>query len=542
MKKRMNEVLNLFEEDKKYIEEYQLETTTGTKKIMKTYHINAVNSRNAYINNKVEEYTSLKKAVYEEMQRRVDALMPKDTTANYTAIKERINVYKNVIKNTNEHNTIYEKLDFDKIVNNINDIDISNLSRVDLMIRRVIALFKQASIELTPDDFDYTMYSKQYMKVYFESMNKDTFKDDIIAVFNQIYWECPNITTHIKLSIRNLYKKYEKELQTYFDMTNNSLLTNNTINLPTCLEDYNKLCSILEDNERRDTYLLSYKFFNDELSIYDYLPDSPLARKHLNKLLIDKEFDQLTDEEKENLYERAKNLKYVVVELNGYNKYKAIVKDIVTRYGKKDTYKGIYQNKIKEIEKEEKERVNLCSQYNKKDPKFLFFTKKVNRDLLKVQINDAVKKLNTLHDELDDARINEMIMEKLDDTSTINDALRICVSFYGYFKNLSPKIEKSEDDFNYIKEFNELFDYVYDIDNTFVKQIKFLDNSDISDMIVDKYKLLNVNLTKEDLTDNIKQLEETIDFINLYSNISKSDISLDVIKFIVEFKKIEKNW
>ena len=53
----MNEVLYQFELDKKYIEEYPLESTEGTKKMIKTYHINAVNSRNAYVNNKIEEYS-----------------------------------------------------------------------------------------------------------------------------------------------------------------------------------------------------------------------------------------------------------------------------------------------------------------------------------------------------------------------------------------------------------------------------------------------------------------------------------------------------
>ncbi len=45
----MNEVLYQFELDKKYIEEFPLETTEGTKKMIKNYHIKAVIRRNHFV-------------------------------------------------------------------------------------------------------------------------------------------------------------------------------------------------------------------------------------------------------------------------------------------------------------------------------------------------------------------------------------------------------------------------------------------------------------------------------------------------------------
>ena len=42
------------------------------------------------------------------------------------------------------------------------------------------------------------------METYFRSINTETFNDDMKQVFDQIYWECPNIINHIKLNIRYL--------------------------------------------------------------------------------------------------------------------------------------------------------------------------------------------------------------------------------------------------------------------------------------------------------------------------------------------------
>ena len=537
----MNNLLSRFEEDRNYIETYPLETTEGTQKVMHDYHVSAINALNAFIEKRVLEYTELKEKIFQELKRRKDEVTPVDTSDNYKPLLDKINIYKTIIKYDNPYNNVYEKLDFDKIVNNIGDVDTSNLTKVNTLIGKVIELFNQANIPINASDFDYTVYSKKYMQVYFDSKDKDTFKDDILAVFNQLYWECPDLTTHIAFSIRGVYTKYSKELETYFNGVKENLFKAVETTPETYLDDYNKLNAQLEDEQRLDPYLLSNKFINGELAIADYMPGSKVALDTLNKFLTDTDFNSLTEEQKEFFFVRIRNLKYVVTELNHYNKYKEILKDIIERYNKKDTYKGVLQTKAKEVEKEEKEIASLYSQYNKKDKKFLFFGKKVNRALLKVQTNEKVKKIYTLYDELSDAYINEIIMSKLDDTSTVNDALKVCASFYWYFKSLSHKVETEQEDFNYIQEFLELNDFVYDIDNAFILKVKFLDESDITNIIVDKYKLLNINLTKEDLTDNIQELDKSIDFINQINNINKSAISLENIKFIVDFQKIEKN-
>lgn len=536
----MNEKLYQFELDKKYIEEYPLETTEGTKKVIKTYHINAVNSRNAYINNKIEEYTILKNQIYEELKERSESLTPKDSTNNFINIRNSILSYNNIIKNNNKYNSIYEKLDFDKIITDIGDIDISNLVEVNNLIKKVISIFAKASIALTINDFEYSNYTKTYMETYFNSINTELFDDNMKKTFDQIYWECPNLITHLKLNIRSLYEKYKKQLELFFQNMNNNLFNTYQTDINTYMNNYINLNNTLEINLSKDSYLLSYKFLNGDLSIYEYLDDTPQVRKHYNRFLIDKEYINLDEKEMNDFYGEIKTLKNIVVELNNYNIFKPFIEDIKSRYKVKETYKDVYQNKLKEIEKEEKERINLINQYNVKPKKILFFTKKeINKDLLKVKINDQIKKLNDLYKELDDMYINEKITNLLNDTSTLYDALEFCSSFYNYFKRVYQKQNPNSKENEFLEAHNKLIEYVNNVNNSFIKKIIFVDEIDINDIILDKYKLLNINITKDDLTDNIKQLEDSIDFINLRNNLKNSDISIETIKFIIDFQKIK---
>ena len=534
-------ILRQMEEDKKYIEGYPLTSTTGTKKMMQNYHRNAVSSRNAYINNKKAYYTSLQEKVLTELSIRYGNLLPQDSSNDYTTLKEDIATFQTIVKYNNKYNDVYEKLDFDKIVGNISDSDVSNLERVSSLIDRIFDLFRDASITLTLADFDYSMYTTAFMEVYFNSRLTETFKDDMVQIFDKLYWECPLLLTHIKLCIRNLYTKYEKPLTEYYQKMMTDLLTAHNTTPETVFNTYNQLFHTLEERQHKDPYLLSVPFLNNTIYIDDYKEDSPQRKKHFDRFFLNRTFLDLSDEEKEDFLVEVENLKHVVVELNHYNKYKSFVKDLISRYKQKDTYKGIYQNKLKEIASLEKERAGIYSHYQQKETGFLFFKKKTNQSLLKVQMNELIKKLDALYIELDDAKVNEMIATKLDDASTINDGLEVVVSFYPYFKKLCAKLETDDTEIDYIQMYTDLFSFVYDTNNTFIRKVKLLDDSDINTLIYEKYKLLNINITKEDLEEGLESLEESIDYINLLNHIDHSSISRETIKFLVEYQKLKKN-
>lgn len=536
----MNDILYEFEKDKKYIEEFPLESTEGTKKMMKNYHINAINSRNAYVNKKISEYSNILHQIYVEINKRVNDMIPTDTSSEYTEVNRKINALKKIIKYNNKFNDIYEKLDIDKTVNNISDNGISDFSKVNALIGRIIRLFNRANITLQALDFDYSVYSYEYMIVFFDSVDKESFNDDMKEIFDKLYWECPNLITHLKLSIRHLSLKYKKELENYYAKDNLELMNKSSVSIDNLGNEYYNLINNLKEKMRKDSFLLSNKFFNGTLSIYDYVDGSPSSRKSFNKFLFDKEFDELDEKTQENFNNEISAIKDVVVELKGFNKYRPIIVDIKERYKNKESYKGVYQNKLKEIEKEESKRDKMFKQYYS-TPKFKLFSKKVNKDALKVELNDQVKLLDKLYDELDDAKINDVIYNHLDDTSTLYDALYICASFYSYFKKMCEKIDFGTDNIKYLKEYHSFYEFIITPTNNFIIKSKLNGDEDINNVIYEKYKLLNMNITMDDLTDNLLRLEDDIDFVNLVNNIRNSSISLDDIKFIVDFRRIDTN-
>lgn len=537
----MNDLLNEFEKDKKYIEEFPLESTEGTKKMMKNYHINAVNSRNAYVNKKIGKYSNILHDIYVEINKRVNEMIPTDTSSEYTDANRRINALKKIIKYNNRYNDIYEKLDIDKTVNNISDNGISDFSKVNALIGKIVRLFTKASINLTASDFDYSVYSYEYMIVFFDSLDKDTFNEDMKTIFDKLYWECPNLITHIKLSIRHLSTKYHKELEEYYKKDNEELMNRSNVNLDNMHMTFNDLIIDMKERMRKDPYLLSNKFFSGTLSIYDYMDGAPSSRKSFNKFLFEKEYDELDDKIKSNFNDEISAIKDVVVELKGFNKYRPIILDIKERLKNKDSYKDAYQNKLKEVNTEENKREKMFKKYYGKDPKFLMFTKKINRDALKVELNEQVKLLDRLYDELDDAKINDAIYKHLDDTSTLYDALYICASFYSYFKRMCEKLDFGTDEIKYLKEYHNFYEFIITPTNNFITKSKLNEDVDINNVIFEKYKLLNINITMDDLTDNLVRLEDDIDFVNLVNNIKASSISLEDIKFIVDFRRIDNN-
>ncbi len=542
----MNIVLEQIEEELKYLEEFPLNTTTGTEEVMQNYHKMAVETRNAFVNKKIKYYTEFKNLILQNIQDRYDKLVPKDSSANYTELNKKIESFKKILKYRNEFNDVYEKLDFDKFVSNINDTDVTNLWRVNSLIDRIFDIFKNASVELTIDDFDYSVFSKKYMEVYLEKRNSDTYADDMINIFNKLYWECPNILTHVKLNTKYLYRKYEKQLNDYYQQEYKKLLESHNITSDKIFHTYNELCRQQESQEEKDTYLLTNKFLSEELNINDYLEDSSQRQKTFDSFFIDKTFDELDDTKKEEFFRELHNLKHIVVELTNYNKYRELLKDLVKRYQKKDTYKGIYQTKLKDATALEKQRETICSELNttpKKKGLFSFLHKKKKQKdeaLLKVELNDIIKKIDATYLEANDAKINEMIANKLNDASTINDGLELIVSFYPYFKTLYSKLNADQKDFDYLKEYVDLFFFVYNTNNTFIRKLKLNDKQEINDLICEKYKILNLNITKDQLENGLSDLEKNVDYVNLVNNINNSDINFDTIKFLVDYNKIVK--
>lgn len=536
----VGEILDAIEESQKYISNFQMESDVGTKKMIREFHNKAIIERNSYINQQLQKFNDYKQRLFQTLKDREQDLRPKNTeelyknTYNYQSNLEQLVLY------NNPFNDIVDKLGFSQIISELSDADNSNLEKINELLKNSVEKFKQAGINLTQNDFNYSDDTYRYMNAFFNNYNSENFNHDMQEIFEQIYWECPMLITYLNLNLRNLIKVNEKKLEQFYQKNNNDLLARNNVTLQNLEQTLYQVEANIEISLNKDSYLNSLPFLTEKLSVDDYLKDSPKRKKNLDRFLINKEYENLSQEEQKNYQLEIENLDKVLVELEDYYYFLPYLKEIIERYKKKDTYKNVYKTKLKEIEKEESKRLDLYKKYQKATKKSFFNRNPEEKSsALKLQFIEEVKKINQLYTELDDAKINEKICTMLNDSSTLCDVASFLNSFYGFTKQLFTKnLEEENKDFSIFQK--RLFNFVYSPNHTFMKKITIASEYDLIEMIYNKYKLLNINLKKEELTsENLKEVKSNVDYILTLYHLSQSTITIEEIKLILNIAALK---
>lgn len=520
-----NPLLKNIEINKNHIENFQLETTTGTKKTKENFYKKAVEERNKYIKNQYtifDKYTILLK---NEMVIRLKKEMPKDKTKEYTEEENKINEsLKNIIINSDIKETF--KLKFDYIIESIND-EIT-LESMNNQIQIIIDKLKSINIELTINDFTYTMFTKEYMSNFFDNSSYENMKE----VFEKIYFKCPNIKSQLKMNLKNILNKYNKELEKYIEKLKvERNITNSEI------DKYIGLREELEEKIKTDEYYNTKVFIDKDKKIENYLENSIEREKIFNKYAKNNDYKALDEKEKENYKESMKDLYNTLDILKKYYNYKNIIDDLIERYKNKNNIKSDYQQKQKEIIKEEKERIKIYKKYIKNNKKSIFKKKNENKTKENMQqMNEQTKKLHDLYQELNNLEVTYEL-SKLNDSLTIFELLKTSLKSFYFLKN-----KFSDEKFinNGLEEnINEYFKFIYHPNNSIFRKVNALTNDNLQEILKEKYKLLNIEIEEKDLEEeNIEQTISDIEFISTIFNIEKSQITINKINNICKMKEI----
>lgn len=503
------------------------------KEILETMPKNNARDLKAYITKLKDNLTVAQEdqtALEEEIKKRYKRMRGPKTSEELKNMMQRLENSEGVLYLLNEMDTSYEKMNLDKALFNLNHYYSKNLEMVNDTILYCIKKFEEVGVKLELKDFNYSEYVKEYLKVFFVEMENGTINSNKIKnKFDEIYWKCPNLIIHIVLNIKYLYLKKEKEIDKYFKNQKANLIKNFT--------EKDIIERTLELSRQVDEYIsgskdiITNKLLDGELNVKDY-SEKNIIDCYL-KFIDEKELD-LDNEEKIN--ETDKNLDKLLNSLCEYKMYlenKFIVDDVARIYNEKDKYKNAFANTLKEINKNEKKRINL----NKKLEKNGLFNK--SKEKIRNERDTIIEELTKLHKELEQNKVYNTIIEKLDDNSNIKEALILANSFYRYeficicesFKGIEENdIEEK------IQKLGTAINYPY---CTIINNIKMTENKEIWMIIKDRYKLLNINIEKEDLElDNIDPLIDTIKIIMQAHNIRKNKIDLNKIECGIEFKKI----
>lgn len=486
-------------------------------------------------------YETYLEQILSEMKRRVikiNSIVPDPKVEKLTQELQYMDKINLLDKNT----TSFEKMELDEILYVLKRFYKNNLELINDAIVKCIEKFRIVGINLTEEDFNYSVYTKEYMKVLLENIKKgDPNSAKVKDKFEQIYWKCSDIIIHIELNFRSLYLKYEKTINKYFDDAKKQITKELGLSEEEAIEKYNLLQSQLIEAKNKDTALIIEKFVNNEKNPKDYEPSS--IKKHYKKLL-ETELEECDKEEQVEINKNISRLQNSLYEFKNYMKFKFIYDEAIEIYKSKEKYKAIYNQKLKQIKKIETKLFKM----NKKLERFeshkgllqRLFNKNNNRlEKINVNANTQTLELRNIYRDLEENKIKNIIATTLNDNSTIYDVLLLICPFYSFLVNsiIDEFPDISQDEIQeMIVKFRRFIKYPK---ITIINNVNILEEKDIVMMIKDKYNLCNITITKEDLNDeNLSNLITTVNTICENSYIENSKISLEDIEFLLQANKI----
>ncbi len=526
-------IISEMNQDKEYVENYELETDKGTKRMKEKFYMEACTERNRWIYEKKNAYQEIANSLMQEIQERVPRLMPNDCTEAYNNFSANVDRLLYVVQlSSNTSNSF--KLNIDFILASINDL--TSLEDLNSKIALFINRFKEFGINLTIEDFKYTMFTEMYMKKFFENSDYDSVKD----TFEDIYFKCPDIKLQLKMNLQDIIRKYDKQLATYVELIKNKMYQEYTIP-PTgdVVAKYVNARFELGDHMATDEFYNAKLFLDGQKRIDDYMSGSPARDRIYNTFALSGDYNATSEEEKKSFNDAMMGFFLTLNELKKFYHYEFILKELVEFYKDKASAKGAYTTKQKEIDKEEKKRADLYKQYLKAcGVGFLAKNSPEKQKLVMLQMNNHIKHLKELYDELNDLEIKYKVSE-LSDSATIYDLFLTSLTSFPFLEKCFAGEEFEEKTLE--ENVNEYLKFIYNPNNGFLRKVNGLNDYNITDIVAEKYKLLNINVTSDMITsESIDATFQDVSFINLIQNIERSKITLEQIDNLCKMNEILK--
>lgn len=537
--KKMSNIDNIttmkkIEIDRNHIENFPMETTEGTKRTKEKFYRNAVEQLNKYIDGQLSYYQDIKKEIEMEFSDRLKKEMPVDKTEIYNKDLKELDCLLDLVKlNSDISNSFKLKIDF--IIASINEE--ASLETLNLALKKFVERFKELGIILTIDDFKYTMFTEQYMSSFFKDSSFELLKD----TFEKIYFACPDIKLQLKMNLSYIVQKYNHQLNKYVESYKEKLFLDYSVNSNTVIEKYTSFRYDLGNRMASDEFYNTTIFTSGKKKIQDFIENSPARIKNYNMFVSSGDYNSLNDDEKENFDSAVMGFYLTLNELKKYYNYEFMLSDLLEQYKNKDSIKGQYAAKKKEIDKEEKNRLSLYKNYLKACGVGFLAKKNDNkRKDFMLKMNEQIKKLHSLYEELDGLEIGNQML-KLNDSSSIYDVFSVALSSFPFLEKSFLSTELFEDK-TLEENVDDYYKFIYNPNNRILRKINVFTDYDIISIVAEKYKLLNLAVTNEMVDqDNIDSTMESVKYINLIQNINRSNITLHQIENICRIIQIVGN-
>lgn len=460
-----------------------------------------------YIDDGLKNYKELFEQTELEIKRRYEELLQKDTQTNETNFKID-NIDFSLAKIIDPSINCFYKMDLDYLIFKLNHFYKDDLNTTNIVIRQILDKFNEIGIKLTSKDFRIT----NYVHIYMDSILDNNI--NINQVFNSIYWECPNFLIQIVINFYQIYFKNLKKIKKYYKK-----YAKKAIALDKYIMDRNADYCSQRDKEHQDRIGIINKFINKEVSIADFTQVSLDKTKSTLLTSNPNYVDLLMFEE-------------TLSDYTIYLKYQFIIDDVKKLYQEKKSYKGLFNQKLKEISKLERQLTKLSR-------KTLYVNNDEKVSEAKLKIDNMVSEIDNKYHELTELFVKDDLFNYVNDQDSWAKILRIVINNFNY-------IEKIISQNNELLTLPEIEEQIMEIKRTlYSKYSSILDNISIGGnvntprIIADKYRLLNFIISEQNL--NAEEIETFIrnaKILILNFDMKNVGLKYDDIQFILNVNKI----
>lgn len=469
---------------------------------------------NDYIDKQIKIYKDKLEDIKKEISSRYNKYL--EEFNNDVDIPKLKDIDNNLIRCLSKQTSSYEKMNLAYYFYELSHFYEHNLSKINEIIIKIIDIFKSVNITLTVDDFNYSDCVNEYMDTLLNS------KEHIYEILDKLYWENPNIIIQISLNFRYLYYKYSKDIDKYYNMKYNRQTLNDYLK-----DNFVQNIQVKNIKHKNKKYLYSL-FINDKVSIVDF------EKKNLD-LVID---ELLLDKKSELNYINLQKLEQSLVEFEKYCDFTYIIDDMKELYLKKNEYKDLYDNKLKEIKKDE----SKLFKYNKDISNKGLFKKNVSQiNKIKLNRNTLIDQIALKYEELDDLKIKDLIYKYINDETSYLDVIRIASYDFNYLIKLFKDNIQNLDLEIINNTINKLYNFAFGINHNIFSNIAIIDEKDIPEIIADRYRLINISLNKDQINkDDIDKIITKVRNLIIYYDLSKIDLNMDNLSFVLKVHKLMK--
>ncbi len=528
----------------------QIDTDKEVINILPRNGIKAIKTLLETIQEMTAKYEYVNEMLLKDIENRYDELTAVSENEEIPKLETEILKYNEAVENTDTRSS-YEKMGLDKITYNVNGYYKSNLERLNKELIDSVKRFEKVGIKLTAEDFNMSEYSKEYMEVLLQEAQEGQINSERIKdAFEKVYWKCSEVVTHLYVNIKYIYDKYENEIDKFYQNRSEEILKE----LNTTTEQIeNKRAELIKNKkklEEKDNKIILDKFYTGSLNINDYKEDN---YKRMYSELISKEFSDLSENEKNEMDENIEKLDNNLGEYSKYCEYRFLVEGVLSL--RDEELKKVEANKDKKVKKTEldlmKENVKKLSteifKINEKldKPSKGFFAKKKSSDkkntAVILQRNNLILDLKKQYMELDDEILKQNIIQKIDETSSLLDVLKLAGNYYGFMAKSIIKKNEEITDIEIGELVKEIRDFINFSNFTVINYVKISDTKDLAVIIKDKYKLFGLQVSKENFQeDNVEDLIRKVKLITNYNNIKKTKFTVEDLEYITTVKEMLK--